>query len=177
MHSPPCAGGPTLEAPMDDRRSGTDRRRILIVDDDDGIRMLMKAIFARLDIETEFARDGRVAQVLLRQNHYDAVVLDLFVPSVSGFELIREIKAARPALLPRTLILTAAAETILRDFDDGKLVSRVMRKPFDLNGLVEAVLACCGASNEAAVNRNHAAAAEREYGGDPPGNHPRPSDL
>ena len=150
-------------------------RRILIVDDDDGIRTLMKAIFTPLEIHVELAGDGEIARELLRQNDYDAVVLDLFVPSLNGFEIIREMKTIRPSLLAHTIILTAAGEQTLRDFHDGKLVSCIMRKPFDLNGFVEAVLKCCGVSGEKAMTRA-ASAGKREYGGDPPGNLPRPSE-
>lgn len=158
-----------------EKRTGF-RRRILIVDDDEGIRKLMKAIFAPLDVDVEFAADGEIARQLLRQRDYDAVVLDLFLPSVNGFEIIREMKTTRPALLDRTMILTAANERTLRDFPDGRLVSCVMRKPFDVNGFVQAVLTCCGVVDEKLKTRG-TATAKREYGGDPPGNLPRPSDL
>lgn len=158
-----------------EKRTGF-RRRILIVDDDEGIRKLMKAIFAPLDVDVEFAADGEIARQLLRQRDYDAVVLDLFLPSVNGFEIIREMKTTRLALLDRTMILTAANERTLRDFPDGRLVSCVMRKPFDVNGFVQAVLTCCGVVDEKLKTRG-TATAKREYGGDPPGNLPRPSDL
>ena len=158
-----------------ERRSGSSRR-ILIVDDDEGIRKLMKAIFAPLEIDVEFAADGEVARHLLHQRDYDAVVLDLFLPSVDGFEIIREMKVTRPALLAHTMILTAANERTLREFTDGRLVSCIVRKPFDVNGFVQAVLTCCGVVDEKLKTRG-TATPKREYGGDPPGNLPRPSDL
>ena len=130
-----------------DRRSTADRR-LLVVDDDAAIRQLMLAIFNPLNIEVDFAADGRTALSLLRREDYDAIVLDLFVPFVNGFEIISEMKATMPRLLPHTMVLTAASPGTLRDFKDGKLVSCVMRKPFDLAGFVEAVLTCCGASDD-----------------------------
>ena len=146
--------------PMD--TSAASGRRLLIVDDDDGIRSLMEAIFKPLAIDVDFAGDGQRALNQIRLQDYDAIVLDLMMPEVNGFELIRELKKVKPSLLPRTLVLTAAVDPSLRDFDDRNLVGLVMRKPFDLGTFVEAVLTCCSAplrENEqpAAVGRDQTA--------------------
>ena len=129
-----------------DNSPGASGRRLLIVDDDDGIRSLMEAIFKPLEIEVDFVGDGRMALNRIRCQDYDAIVLDLMLPEVNGFEVIRELKTMKPSLLSRTLVLTAAADPTLRDFHDGSLVNCVMRKPFELPAFVEAVLTCCSAA-------------------------------
>jgi CheY-like chemotaxis protein len=116
--------------------------RLLVVDDDAAIQTMMTAVFRRKDVTVEFASDGHAALDRLRRADYDAVVLDLMLPGTNGFEVLREVKHRRPELLGRTIVLTAASDLTLRDFTDGQLVRRVMRKPFDLHEFIEEVLAC-----------------------------------
>ena len=116
--------------------------KILVVDDDEAIQVLMSAIFRRHDVVVDIAADGEVALERLRHRQYDAVLLDLMLPLINGFDVIRELKSTEPDLLSRTIVLTAASDYTLRDFHDEGLVRRVMRKPFDLNELVAEVLAC-----------------------------------
>ncbi len=119
--------------------------RLLFVDDDEGIQQLMTTVFRRrTDVVAECVGDGEAALKRLRAQRYDVVVLDLMLPVRNGFEVIRELKSREPDLLPRTIVLTAVAQSTLRDFDDAGLVRRVMRKPFELDELVGEVLACGG---------------------------------
>ncbi len=116
--------------------------RLLVVDDDPSIHILMTAIFRRRGFTVEIAADGRTALDRLRREHFDAVILDLMLPGPNGYEIVRELKSRDTALLGRTILLTAARELMLRDFDDGRLLRRVMTKPFVVNELVDEVLAC-----------------------------------
>lgn len=116
--------------------------RVLIVDDDDGIRTLMKAILLRQHADVDCVADGEAALSTLRLKEYDAIVLDLMLPKTNGFEVLRYLKNLTPELLPRTIVVTAASNMTLRDFDDGRLVRRVLRKPFDIDDFVQEVLAC-----------------------------------
>jgi CheY-like chemotaxis protein len=121
--------------------------RLLVVDDDEAIQRLMGAIFIRRGVTVDSAADGAAALDLLRHEHYDAIVLDLMLPGTNGFDVIRELKATDPELLDRTIILTAASNHTLRDFDDGRLVRRLIRKPFDIDDFVGEVLACKAATS------------------------------
>jgi DNA-binding response OmpR family regulator len=114
---------------------------VLIVDDDDGIQSLMKALLVRREINVDCATDGEVALRKLRERTYDSIVLDLMLPKVNGFEVVRDLKARTPELLKRTIVVTAASNLTLRDFD-GDQVRRVMRKPFDITEFIDEVLAC-----------------------------------
>jgi DNA-binding response OmpR family regulator len=119
--------------------------RVLVVDDDEPIRILLQAIFLRHNVALDLAGDGDTALGHLRRSRYDAVILDLMLPGQNGFELLREMKSRDPRLLERTIVLTAVSDLTLRDFADGRLVRRVMRKPFDLDELVGEVLSCAPA--------------------------------
>ena len=116
---------------------------ILLVEDDEPTRVLIIALCRRIGIDVELAKDGAKALELIRRRSYSAVVLDLMLPKMNGFELLREIRACRPALLCRTIIITAASEMTLRDFDGGG-ARAMLRKPFDIRDLLDALVSCCG---------------------------------
>jgi CheY-like chemotaxis protein len=116
--------------------------RVLIVDDDSGVQALMKTLLLRRELIVEIAGDGDAALGMLRRQHYDTIVLDLMLPKVNGFEVIRDLKAHAPDLLQRTIVVTAASNLSLRDFRDGTLVRRLLRKPFDIDEFVKEVLSC-----------------------------------
>ena len=132
--------------------------KVLIVDDDEAIQVLMAAIFRRQEVVVDIAGDGKVALERLQHRHYDAMVLDLMLPIMNGFDVIRHLKLHEREMLDRTIVLTAASDLMLRDFTDGDLVRRVMRKPFDLADLVAEVLACRPHSNvsETSLLQQHA---------------------
>ena len=110
--------------------------------------MLITALCGRIGIELELAADGVRALELIRKKSYSALLLDLMLPRMNGFELLREIRACAPALLARTIIVTAASDMTLRDFDGGGTLA-LLRKPFDIGDLMDALIACCGRSRPA----------------------------
>ncbi|CAG0933675.1 MAG: Transcriptional regulatory protein QseB [Rhodocyclaceae bacterium] len=107
--------------------------RILLVEDDrllgDGIRAgLQQAGFA-----VDWAQDGRAAELALASEAYDAVVLDLGLPRLSGMEVLARARAARNAA--PVLILTAR-DTVperIAGLDAG--ADDYLVKPFDLGEL------------------------------------------
>ena len=119
--------------------------RVLIVDDDDGIQTLMQALLRRREVIVDSATDGDAAIRKMRERSYDSIVLDLMLPKVNGFEVVRELKTNSPELLKRTIVVTAVSDHALRDFKDSELVRRVLRKPFDINEFTDEVLACATA--------------------------------
>jgi DNA-binding response OmpR family regulator len=118
--------------------------RMLVVDDDEGIARLLSVIFRRANIAVDIACDGQAGLDRLSNESYDVILLDLMLPGTNGFDVIRTLKATRSEVLARTIVLTAASDRMLRDFEDAPLVRRVIRKPFDIDDLVAAVRSCSG---------------------------------
>jgi two-component system OmpR family response regulator len=115
--------------------------RLLVVDDDPGICALIVAVFRRFNYSVEAAFNGEDAIRKIRSTHYSAVVLDLMLPRMNGFEVLRELRSFTPELLSRTVVVTAAADSTLKHFDRTQ-VFKVIRKPFDLFELVSTVKEC-----------------------------------
>lgn len=116
---------------------------VLVIEDDDAIRVLISALCKRLGLAVEVAADGADGVAMIRQRHYDALLLDLMLPKVNGFEVLREVRASAPSLLARTIIITAVSDATLRDFDGGGTLV-LLRKPFDIADLHDALVACTG---------------------------------
>jgi DNA-binding response OmpR family regulator len=115
---------------------------ILIVEDDEPTRVLITALCRRVGIDVEVAADGVHALDLIRRRPYAALLLDLMLPKMNGFELLREVRACAPAMLARTIIITAASDLTLRDFDGGGTLA-MLRKPFDIADLLDALICIC----------------------------------
>jgi DNA-binding response OmpR family regulator len=86
--------------------------RILVVDDEPHILDVVRAYLARDGHEVLTAADGDAALALAREAGPDLVVLDVMLPGRSGFEVLRELRAAGGA--PAVIMLTARDDVIDR---------------------------------------------------------------
>ena len=68
-------------------------RNVLIVDDEREVAELIEGQLAPLDVQATIATSGEHALRLLREGHFDAVTLDILMPGMDGFEVLREIRA------------------------------------------------------------------------------------
>ena len=115
--------------------------RVLVVDDDPATSTLLHALLRRRGYVCELVGDGRKAIERLRVNDYSAVLLDLMLPGAFGFDVIRFLRAERPAIADRVVVVTAACPATLRDFDHSS-VCALLHKPFDIDELVQKVDTC-----------------------------------
>lgn len=114
-------------------------RRLLVVDDDDAIRALLFTIFRRRGYKVDTARNGVEALERLGSCRYALIVLDLMMPLMSGYELLDRLSAIPSTERPLILVLTAGAEP--RTLDPN-VVAGTMRKPFDIELLLDTIHAC-----------------------------------
>jgi signal transduction histidine kinase len=84
----------------------SDRLRVLVVDDEEGMREGMTRILARREVETETADSGEAALGLLETRTYDIALVDLKMPGVSGFDVARRI---HEAAADRTVVVIVSA--------------------------------------------------------------------
>jgi DNA-binding response OmpR family regulator len=83
---------------------------ILVVDDDDNIRGLLRAMLERGAHLVVEAEDGREALALIERVPLDLIVLDVNLPDVDGPELCRRVKADEAKRRLPVLMLTAATQ-------------------------------------------------------------------
>ena len=117
------------------RMSGRDNLRILVVDDDEAIRMLVIRLFQRRGYDVRGASDGQEAIDILEHEEFDLMILDLMMPRVDGIGVIEHVAASsRPS--PRIIVMTAAAPNIVTRVPEEK-IWKVITKPFDLDVLLQ----------------------------------------
>ncbi len=68
--------------------SATDRKRLLVVEDDPAEQMSIRELLHHDDIDIEVAASGEEALANLREGGYDCIVLDLRLPDMTGFEVL-----------------------------------------------------------------------------------------
>jgi CheY-like chemotaxis protein len=123
---------------------------ILVVDDDRAIRSLLEALLLRSGATVDSASDGREAIERLRTGAYAAIILDLMMPVVDGFEVLEHVRSNAPELLSRIIVLTAVSQKRLDALAQySGDIWAVIRKPFDLNELMASVTACATAARTA----------------------------
>ena len=74
------------------------RQRVLVVDDEEGIRDLLSRTLALAEYEVDTTSDGVSALDLVRNDGYSLVIADLRMPGMDGLTLIREVKQIDPKL-------------------------------------------------------------------------------
>jgi len=116
-------------------------RKALIVDDEGPIRNLIAAVLKRERIPSSTAPNGIEALDLLRKETFACVVLDLMMPVMNGREVIEEMLHHRVPRIP-VIVVTASGEGGTADLDP-EVVKVIIRKPFDVARVVEAVRAFC----------------------------------
>src|SRR6185369_1045854 len=118
-------------------RVATERPTVLLIEDEALISDRIQAALAPTS-EVTVAEDGESAIEKLWSGSYDCILLDLMLPRLSGFDVVRHLMMRRPELLKATVIMTAAGDASLQ-FIDPTAVGKVLRKPFDLGTLPEVV--------------------------------------
>ncbi len=116
-----------------------DEKRILVVDDDEAIRALLFTILRRRGFKVDTAKNGVEACDLSSRCHYAVILLDLMMPLMSGQEVLSRFAGIPRSQRPIIIVLTAGAPALNLPDD---LVSGTIRKPFDIQLLVDTVIAC-----------------------------------
>jgi two-component system OmpR family response regulator len=117
--------------------------RILVIDDDPGVRVLCRIAFRTEGDEIVEAASGRDALEILATEPVDAVVLDVMLPSVNGFEILRRIREdARTSDLPVVLLSVRVG---IQDQIDGWRAGAddYLTKPFSPSALAAKVYEIC----------------------------------
>ena len=96
--------------------------RVLIVEDERRIRDIVRDYFTAHGLECDLARDGAEALELLRENDYDAILLDVLMPNLDGFAVCRAVREHSGVPI---LFLTALG-------DAGKQIKTVFKAGYKL---------------------------------------------
>ena len=115
--------------------NATTESRVLVVDDEPGVRALLSHTLSGDGHTVETASGGQQALDLIKEGEYDCIIADLKMPGMSGQELYRRLAALDPMLPNKVIFVTG--DTVRRDARDflEKTRSPAVAKLFDLSEL------------------------------------------
>ena len=117
-------------------------RRILVIDDDLAIRVLLQAVLRRMHFDVDLAEDGAVGLEKLQQNGgFDLILLDLMMPRLNGYEFIEKIGQTYPNKRPHIVVFTAAGKRGVEKIPPDAVCNSIL-KPFDLDKFIEIISDC-----------------------------------
>src|SRR5688500_286813 len=118
--------------------------RVLVVDDDSSIRRMIVAALRRGPYQFFEAPNGREALDLMRSEQPDVVVLDLMMPILSGWDVLRERQSDPDLRRIPVILISANRDPAIANADD-QGVCAFLPKPFDIGALSALVHSCVNA--------------------------------
>ncbi|MGA2625035.1 MAG: response regulator [Bacteroidota bacterium] len=110
---------------------------ILVVDDEEALRTVLSSELASEGYQVESASDGDEAISIVQNKKFDLVLLDIKMPKVDGFEVLKFIKKNYPQL--KVIMLTAFAD-LKNAIESKKLGAEdFISKPYDLVDLLTTI--------------------------------------
>ena len=133
-----------MSAPPRDARKPTPKRAVLIIDNDREIVDLLSFYFEEHGFTVATAGDGHAGVAKARERKPDAIICDVIMDRMHGFEVIQSVRATRE--LADTLIIMVSAKAYKPDMDRARALGadHFVVKPFrceDLKALVDAKIA------------------------------------
>lgn len=105
-------------------------KEILVVDDQQGIRLLLKEVFKKEGYTVHLAANGLDALRIVEEQQIDCVLLDMKIPGMDGLEILKHVKE-RHEHLP-VMMMTAFGEQDLIDCAKSLGAERFFTKPFNI---------------------------------------------
>lgn len=118
---------------------------ILLIDDDDFFRGMMRTVLQDAGHSTTEARDGREGLRLFAQAHFDLVVTDLIMPEKEGVETIFELRRKNPGL--KIIAVSGGGRASAEGYLQIALrvgANRALAKPFETAELLSAIAELSG---------------------------------
>lgn len=111
--------------------------RILVVDDELGIREGCRRVLAPQGFEVDVAENGPAGLRKLRENRYDVLLLDIMMPGMSGIEVLRQVRQIDPDLICIIITGYATVELAVQAIREG--AHDFIAKPFSADMLLQVV--------------------------------------
>jgi DNA-binding response OmpR family regulator len=115
-------------------------KKILVVDDEPHVRLLLEQTFEKLEdegVELLFADNGEDALKIIKEKRPELVFLDVMMPKMNGFEVCNTVKNELRLKDVYIVMLTAKGQKFDREKGNEVCADVYMTKPFDPDEIVE----------------------------------------
>ncbi|MEN8222688.1 MAG: response regulator [Acidobacteriota bacterium] len=119
------------------------KKEILIVEDEDDIRSLLKKFLEERNFSVTMAEDGRSAADILQNKNFDLLIIDILLPGEHGIDLVK--MKGNNFITPIILVSGIYDENEIKEIMKDPDVKYFVKKPFDLNDLYEKINAAINA--------------------------------
>ena len=114
------------------------RKRVLVIDDNEDVRMTMRLGLEAAGFDVALAADGRRGLAMLRQAGADVVVTDILMPEQDGIETLEQLREE----FPQVHVIAISGAVSSTGFDYLAVprelgAAHVLRKPFDIQELID----------------------------------------
>lgn len=118
---------------------GDDTKKILIVEDDQHIRKLFNILVRREGVDIDEAVEGNEALEKLHANRYDLVILDIMMPNVDGFSILKDMRERPETAQVPVIVVTAKTEDkdLMKGYSLG--ANYYITKPFEPQDLIHSI--------------------------------------
>jgi putative nucleotidyltransferase with HDIG domain len=131
---------------------GPETKRLLIVDDEETIRLALSKFLRSRGFDAETAESGQAALALLKQERYSIMLCDIRMPGMSGLELVPRARALYPDLAVIMLSAVNDIPTATESISAGAM--EYLTKPVDLLDLLAAIERVANRRDLAVEQRN-----------------------
>lgn len=114
-------------------------KKVLIVDDSDSVRNILKLTLKLKGYQTVEAQNGQEAYDLIKQSDFDLIISDIDMPIMNGLELLNKV---RKELNNKTVPLVICTAEKLSNEEDiiAQGATKIIHKPFSPNELLDLIL-------------------------------------
>ena len=124
--------------------------KVLVIDDEKDVRVVLKEILRRAGHEVSIAADGREGLELLRSEGADLVITDVIMPGIDGVATIQEVRNDFPDM--PVIVISGGGNVAPMEYEPGAIstsaylasaasagADRTLTKPFEREALIDAV--------------------------------------
>ena len=127
--------------------SSLTRKSVLIADDDPSVRFVVSRTVERLGCRVRVVEDGAEVPDAVCDEAFNLLVLDLYMPGMNGFEVLRQLRQHKVGLLPlrktpanvRVLVLSSESNAASIEHARAAGADAYLTKPFDVDELAHQV--------------------------------------
>jgi len=116
-----------------------DKKKVLVVDDDADLAKMLKVRILAEGYEFMGATEGREMLEVLKTKKPDVILLDIMLPNMDGYSILREMRKHEEYLDIPVIILSAKEKKKMGDLFALEKVAFFVEKPFDIKDLMEKI--------------------------------------
>jgi CheY-like chemotaxis protein len=124
---------------MDEQTTTEERQSILVVDDSEDMRVLLKQLLERVGYRVVLAEDGQASLTQAKLHHPDLILMDLSLPDIDGWEAVGHLRKMHEFRSTPIIAVTAHVSPLEEERAIAAGCTAHIGKPFDTRILLQSI--------------------------------------